>query len=63
MSTWFGDADLNGEFNSSDFVQAFQVGKYEMGWLDSLGQASRCTRRLGRRRLERRWHLLLRRLH
>ena len=34
--TWFGDADLNGEFNSSDFVQVFQAGKYETaeeaGW-------------------------------
>jgi hypothetical protein len=35
-NTWYGDADLNGEFNSSDFVQVFQVGKYETeqpaGW-------------------------------
>ena len=34
--TWFGDADLDGEFNSADFVQVFAVGKYEMqeysGW-------------------------------
>ena len=34
--TWIGDADLNGEFNSSDFVQAFQAGTYETkepaGW-------------------------------
>ena len=29
--TWFGDADLNGEFNSNDFVQVFQAGKYEQG--------------------------------
>lgn len=29
--TWYGDADLNGEFNSNDFVQAFQAGKYETG--------------------------------
>ena len=27
--TWFGDADLNGEFSTSDFVDAFQKGKYE----------------------------------
>jgi hypothetical protein len=27
--TWFGDADLNGEFNSSDFVTVFQAGQYE----------------------------------
>ena len=34
--TWYGDADLNGEFNSNDFVRAFQTGKYETtesaGW-------------------------------
>ena len=41
--TWFGDADLDGEFNSDDFVQAFQAGKYE----------TQRVRRLGRRRLER----------
>ena len=29
--TWYGDADLNGEFNSNDFVQVFQAGKYETG--------------------------------
>ncbi len=29
--TWIGDANLDGEFNSSDFVQAFQKGKYETG--------------------------------
>ena len=27
--TWFGDANLDGEFNSSDFVQVFQAGEYE----------------------------------
>ena len=27
--SWIGDADVNGEFNSSDFVQAFIAGKYE----------------------------------
>lgn len=27
--TWFGDADLSGEFNSADFVQVFAAGKYE----------------------------------
>ena len=32
--TWFGDADVNGEFNSADFVQVFQAGKYEQGSLD-----------------------------
>ena len=30
-NTYFGDADLDGEFNSSDFVQVFQTGKYETG--------------------------------
>jgi hypothetical protein len=34
--TWIGDANLNGEFNSGDFVDVFQVGKYEQnvdaGW-------------------------------
>lgn len=28
-NTWLGDADLNDEFNSSDFVIVFQVGEYE----------------------------------
>ena len=32
-NTWFGDADLDGEFNSDDFVQVFQAGKYETGEL------------------------------
>ncbi len=27
--TWFGDADLDGEFNSNDFVQVFVSGEYE----------------------------------
>ncbi len=27
--SWMGDANLDGEFNSSDFVQVFTVGKYE----------------------------------
>ena len=34
--TWFGDADLNGEFNSSDLVSIFREGKYDFdvdaGW-------------------------------
>jgi hypothetical protein len=30
-NTWFGDADLNLEFNSSDMVQVFTAGKYETG--------------------------------
>ena len=27
--TWFGDANLDGEFNSSDLVAVFQAGEYE----------------------------------
>ncbi|MCA9170341.1 MAG: hypothetical protein KDB23_21835, partial [Planctomycetales bacterium] len=30
-NTFFGDADLNGEFNSGDLVAVFQTGKYETG--------------------------------
>ena len=30
--TWVGDSDLNGLFNSADFVLAFQAGKYEVQW-------------------------------
>ena len=34
--TWFGDADLDGQFNSGDVVQVFIAGKYETdaaaGW-------------------------------
>ena len=29
--TWFGDANLDGLFNSADFVQVFQAGEYEDG--------------------------------
>ena len=29
-NTWVGDSDLNGLFNSADFVIAFQAGKYEV---------------------------------
>ena len=29
--TWIGDANLDGEFNSGDFVDVFQTGKYETG--------------------------------
>ena len=35
--TWYGDAALDGEFNSGDFVLAFQAGKYEQGRLDEWG--------------------------
>lgn len=38
MGTWFGDANLEGEFNSSDLVKVFSAGKYEedamAGWAD-----------------------------
>ncbi len=27
--TWFGDADLDGQFNSRDFLHVFQAGEYE----------------------------------
>lgn len=37
-NTWFGDADFNGEFNSTDFVKVFQVGKYETGQDASWGE-------------------------
>ncbi len=29
--TWIGDADLDGQFNSGDFVTVFQAGKFETG--------------------------------
>jgi hypothetical protein len=36
LNTYLGDANLDGEFNSSDFVDVFQAGKYELdleaGW-------------------------------
>jgi hypothetical protein len=38
--TWFGDANLDGEFSSGDLVQVFQQGEYEdahsgnSGWSD-----------------------------
>ena len=60
--TWFGDADLNGEFNSGDFVQVFQAGKYEQGWIEGCDGTSKASW-LVRRRLERRRHLQQRRLH
>ena len=30
-NTWIGDSNLDGEFNSSDFVVVFQAGEYEDG--------------------------------
>ena len=36
LHTWFGDANLDGEFDTSDMVQVFAAGKYEttvaVGW-------------------------------
>ena len=36
--TWFGDANLDGEFNTTDLVTVFQIGKFEKdvdaGWGD-----------------------------
>ena len=36
LGTWIGDSDANGQFDSGDFVQVFQAGKYETeeiaGW-------------------------------
>ena len=31
LGTWLGDADLDGQFNSSDLVTVFTAGKYESG--------------------------------
>jgi hypothetical protein len=36
--TWIGDADLNGEFNSGDFVTVFVPGKFETGQPATWGQ-------------------------
>lgn len=36
--TWIGDSNLDGEFNSGDFIEVFQAGKYEVnteaGWAE-----------------------------
>ncbi len=40
LKTWIGDANLDGQFNSTDFVSVFQIGEYEdavagnSGWSD-----------------------------
>ena len=38
LNTYIGDANLDGEFNSNDFVRVFQAGKYEQtgdaGWAE-----------------------------
>ena len=33
-----GDSDLDGEFNSADFVRVFTVGKYETGDMATWGE-------------------------
>ncbi|MCA9218037.1 MAG: hypothetical protein KDB27_33430, partial [Planctomycetales bacterium] len=35
--TWFGDSNLDGEFNTADFVQVFQSGHYEDGLVRNSG--------------------------
>ncbi len=38
LNTYFGDSDLDGEFNSTDLVEVFRAGKYELdvnaGWAE-----------------------------
>jgi MYXO-CTERM domain-containing protein len=36
--SWFGDANLDDEFNSSDMVYVFQSGKYETGQFAGWGE-------------------------
>jgi hypothetical protein len=38
--TWFGDANLDGLFNSSDFVDVFTDGKYETGQSATWGEGN-----------------------
>jgi hypothetical protein len=38
--TWFGDANLDGEFGSADLVAVFQAGEYEDGIPSNSGWAS-----------------------
>ncbi len=44
-NTWFGDANLDGEFNSEDVVASFQAGKYgldmDAGWAEGDWTADR----------------------
>ena len=35
---WIGDANMDGEFNSGDFVAVFQAGKYETGEIAAWSQ-------------------------
>ena len=40
LNTWYGDSNLDGEFNTTDLIDAFQIGEYEdsedgnSGWSD-----------------------------
>jgi hypothetical protein len=36
--TWFGDANLDGEFNTTDLIQVFAGGKYETGETATWGE-------------------------
>ncbi len=38
-NTWFGDANLDGEFNSGDLVTVFQAGEYEDAVVNNSGWA------------------------
>ena len=38
-STYYGDANLDGEFNSSDLIAVFQAGEYEDAMPDNSGWA------------------------
>jgi hypothetical protein len=38
--TWYGDANLDGEFNSGDLVNVFQAGQYEDAFDDNSGWTS-----------------------
>ena len=38
FGTWFGDSDLNGEFNSGDLVAIFGAGKYDTGTAANWGE-------------------------
>jgi uncharacterized protein YjbI with pentapeptide repeats len=39
-ATWFGDANLDGEFNSTDLIQVFQAGQYEDSFEDNSSWAT-----------------------
>ena len=40
MNTWFGDANLDGEFNSTDLVNVFQAAEYEDATPENSGWAT-----------------------